>query len=148
MYLLTTKNAPTTPGGNTMATRTYLKPSDVVVWKQSRDGRTWTLKPHGPVGRELDDRTPTNPQAVRFDRIVCKITTELTELEQIERELNLTEYERHVGDGARIWTLTTAGPHRGSTRHREMLTFVEAQRAALAWLDRRFAVPGPYGRPA
>lgn len=42
--------------------------------------------------------------------------------------------------GARVWTLVTQGVAKGGRRYRHCLTLAEAQTAAFAWLDRRYAV--------
>jgi hypothetical protein len=104
-----------------MAKREAVKPSDVVVWRQSQDGGKWRL--HRLGGR--DQFIERRPEQTDGDgTFVCWL---------------LNESDDALDPDAKF-TLITQGEHKGGRRYTPGLTFAQAQRRALEWLDRRFRV--------
>src|SRR5262252_1150000 len=114
-----------------MSKRIAIKPSDVVTWKVSPDGARWTLRKLNPSVPFLDKTDARYGLTVTESRrwfAVIKCTAPVDYQATIEHDEN-----------ARVWQLATQGDAPGGRRYRDHLTLTEAQRVALAWLDRRFA---------
>jgi hypothetical protein len=106
-----------------MTTPATFKPSDLVIWRDTSP-RTRRLLKLGTASIWRDRQTGKefNLQANNW---ICKIRYE---------GVDLMDPEDHQ------WVLVTQGQHSGSRRYRSCLTEAEAERQALAWLDRRFKV--------
>lgn len=105
-----------------------VKPSDTVRWDFDRECRRVSLHGLGRVWR-LFDKTEGERRIVRDDQWTAVITY-----------AGLLANQPGLSMDDRVWTLTTQGAEKGGRRYRIHLTFAEAQKAALAWLDRRYAV--------